>query len=242
MPNKPYPFRVKARLLRLLGDELIRDPGLAVFELVKNAYDADAKRCDVTLEDLEDMSKAQIIVQDNGCGMSVDIMRDVWLVIATDFRAEQRAERKRTELGRFPLGNKGLGRLAVHKLGQHITVITRVTNGAEVVVEMDCEQLDRVEDLANTAITIATREAEIFKGKTHGTRIEVRRLREAWDKAKTRTLQRAVTSLCSPFHGPDDFRVNLEIKPNDWLKGLLDPTECGKMLSITQKGKWPERN
>ena len=150
MPNNAHPFRVKARLLRLLGDELIRDPGLAVFELVKNAYDADATRCEVTLQDLTDRSKAEIIVQDNGCGMSADTIKNVWLVIATDFRAEQREERKRTTLGRFPLGNKGLGRLAVHKLGRHITVITRVPNGQEVVVEMDWEQLERVEDLART--------------------------------------------------------------------------------------------
>lgn len=48
-PNDLF-FRVKPRLLRLLGDQLIRDANLAVFELVKNAYDADATRCSVTLE------------------------------------------------------------------------------------------------------------------------------------------------------------------------------------------------
>lgn len=238
MPDKPYPFRVKARLLRLLGDELIRDPGLAVFELVKNAYDADATRCDVTLEHLEDVSKAEIIVQDNGSGMTAETMRDVWLVIATDFRAEQRAERRRTRLGRFPLGNKGLGRLAVHKLGRRITVITRVANGSEIIVELDWEQLERVEDLSHTAVTITAREPETFKGKAHGTRIEVSRLREAWDRAKTRSLQRAVSSLCSPFHGPDDFKVKLELKPrSDWLEGLLDPDEVRESALYYAKGE-----
>lgn len=53
MSEKPSPtFRPRARLMLLLGDELIRDAGIAVFELVKNAYDADATRCDVTLEEV----------------------------------------------------------------------------------------------------------------------------------------------------------------------------------------------
>ncbi|MBN8246022.1 MAG: ATP-binding protein [Verrucomicrobia bacterium] len=221
-----------------MGDELIRDPGLAVFELVKNAYDADATRCEVFLESLEDATKAEIVVQDNGSGMSAETMRDVWLVIATDFRAQQRAERKRTKLGRFPLGNKGLGRLAVHKLGRHITVVTRVANRREVVVELDWEQLERVEDLSHTAITITSQDPEVFKGKAHGTRIEIRRLREAWDRGKTRTLHRAITSLCSPFHGPDAFKVKLQLKPqSDWLDHLLDPTEVRESALYYAKGE-----
>lgn len=233
-----HPFKVKARLLRLLGDELIRDPGLAVFELVKNAYDADAKRCDVTLGHVDDAAKAEITVQDNGSGMSAKTMRDVWLVIATDFRAEQRAEKKRTDLGRFPLGNKGLGRLAVHKLGQQITVITRVEDGQEIVVNLDWEQLEQAEDISDTAIKIISRAPEVFKGDAHGTRIEVRRLREVWDRTKTRTLQRAVTSLCSPFHGPSDFKVKLEVKPhNNWLEGLLNPAEVRENALYYAKGE-----
>lgn len=43
------PFRPRARLLQLLGDQLIGTPRLAVFELVKNAYDADSEKVTVTL-------------------------------------------------------------------------------------------------------------------------------------------------------------------------------------------------
>lgn len=241
MPSQTHPFRVKARLFRILGDELIRDASLAVFELVKNAYDADATSCDVTLRNPEDVTKAEIVVRDNGCGMTAEIVRDVWLVIATDFRAEQREERKRTEqFHRYPLGEKGLGRLAVHKLGRHITLITRSTGCPEVAVELDWEQLERVEDMSRIAITVTTREPEVFKGRAHGTCIEVRRLRETWDRAKARNLQRAVTSLCSPFHGPDDFKVKLSLVPHtDWLEGLLNPREVRKMALYHAEG-WLE--
>ena len=64
-------FRPRARLMLLLGDELIRDTGIAVFELVKNAYDADASECTVTLRNVDkESSAAEIIVEDNGSGMA----------------------------------------------------------------------------------------------------------------------------------------------------------------------------
>src|ERR1700732_5325612 len=107
-------FKVKPRLLTMLGDQLIRDANLAVFELVKNAYDADATKCSVVLEHPDDPSGARIIVQDDGVGMDETTLRNVWMVIATDFRALQRANNIRTDkFNRYPLGEKGLGRLSI---------------------------------------------------------------------------------------------------------------------------------
>ena len=84
-------FRVKPRLLTLLGDQLIRDANLAVFELVKNAYDADATECSVTLDQPDDpLGSPWIVVKDNGSGMDEATIRNTWMVIATDFRAIQR--------------------------------------------------------------------------------------------------------------------------------------------------------
>src|SRR5689334_10801713 len=90
-------FQVKPRILTLLGDQLIRDANVAVFELVKNAYDADATLCTVKLEHPGDNARARIEVQDDGTGMDESVLRDVWMVIATDFRALQRSNKKRTE-------------------------------------------------------------------------------------------------------------------------------------------------
>src|SRR5258708_35882847 len=100
-------FRVRPRLLTLLGDQLIKDANLAVFELVKNAYDADATVCAGTLEHPTDQSKARIIVEDDGVGMDEATLRDVWLMSETDFRALQRQEDRRTQKShRFPLGGE----------------------------------------------------------------------------------------------------------------------------------------
>ena len=99
-------FRPRARILQLLGDELIGSPRLAVFELVKNAYDADAEIVRVVLNDIE-QPDASIVVEDDGDGMSLEIIRDIWLVPGHDHRARQRKAAKRTKLNRLPLGRKG---------------------------------------------------------------------------------------------------------------------------------------
>src|SRR2546421_13127185 len=100
IPRKPSVFRPRARMILLLGDELIRDAGLAVFELVKNAYDADASRCIVTMENIQEPAAARIIIKDDGSGMSLHTIKKVWLEPGTENRKAQRASRERTAKGR----------------------------------------------------------------------------------------------------------------------------------------------
>jgi len=114
------PFRPRARVLQLLGDELISSPRLAVFELVKNAYDADAGKVVVQL-DLRSGETPSITVKDDGEGMNLETIQNIWLVPGDDHRQRQRHALKRTtKHNRLPLGEKGLGRFAVHKLGDRI--------------------------------------------------------------------------------------------------------------------------
>ena len=133
---KKIVFRPRARMLLLLGDQLIRDAGLAVFELVKNSYDADASRCTVTMHDLTEPEKARIVIQDTGTGMDIDTVKNVWLEPGTENRATQRRRGGRSKkYRRLPLGEKGVGRFAAHKLGREIELITRVTRKLEVEFE-----------------------------------------------------------------------------------------------------------
>jgi signal transduction histidine kinase len=220
-------FTVKPRVLRLLGDQLIRDANLAVFELVKNAYDADATVCSVTLEHPDDPLLAKLEIQDNGSGMDENILRTAWMVIATDFRAEQRAQNWRTpRFHRFPLGEKGLGRLSVHKLGRFIRLITRVKGGEELTIDFDWDRLETAHSLNEAAVRLKTRPPETFPGAKHGTKLEVTKLRETWARGELRRLNRAVNGLCSPFKGPTDFEVKLSAPGREvWLEGLLSPEE-----------------
>ena len=229
--NDDLVFQVKPRLLTLLGDQLIRDANLAVFELVKNAYDADATQCVVTLENPEDAKTARIIIEDNGVGMDENILRNVWMVIATDFRHEQRRREARSpKFNRFPLGEKGLGRLSIHKLGHVINVTTRTAGGQELILKFNWDEIESAADLESAVVKLTRREPLTFPGRKHGTRIEVTRLRETWKRGEVRRLHRAVNSLRSPFKGPSDFEVELKVKgAEEWLQKMFtseDANSC----------------
>lgn len=232
------PFRPRARLLLLLGDQLIRDPGIAVFELVKNAYDADSQSVTVTMTDVEDPEHGRVVVEDSGCGMDFETVTNVWLEPGTDFRVEQKDRAERTPIfSRLPLGEKGVGRFAAHKLGNRIKLVTRKKGRPEVVVSIDWRSFQTAGYLSDVGVSVKEREAESFAGKQTGTRIEITHLRASWNRAMVRSLHRAVNSICSPFSDLDtqfderlavspevvgDFKARLILPENeDWLKGLL---------------------
>lgn len=218
------PFRPRARLLQLLGDQLIGTPRLAVFELVKNAYDADAESVTVTLKGLR-TDEPSIVVQDDGDGMTLDTIRDIWLVPAHDHRAHQRKSLKRTLLNRLPLGEKGLGRFAVHKLGDRIELVTRAKNSQECIVNIDWTTLIEKQFLSDAEVTVKTRSPEVFKGSKTGTQLTITKLREAsWTRGEVRRLLRQITSISSPFTDRSDrFETQLLVPDHpDWVDGVPD--------------------
>lgn len=221
------PFRPRARLLQLLGDQLIGTPRLAVFELVKNGYDADAESVTVTLKGLE-TPNPKIVIEDNGEGMSLETIRDIWLVPAHDHREAQRKSMTRTKKNRLPLGEKGVGRFAVHKLGDRIELITRAKTRRECVVTIDWDSLIEVEFLSDAKVTIIARKPEIFTGSKTGTKLIISRLRERkWSRGDVRRLSRQVTSISSPFSQKasrsDIFKVDLVVPDHpEWVAGIPD--------------------
>jgi len=233
-------FKPRARLLLLLGDQLIRDAGIAVFELVKNAYDADSPNAIVTMTNVETREEGRILVEDSGVGMDFETVTKVWLEPGTDFRATQKGESKRTPIfHRLPMGEKGVGRFAAHKLGNRIRMVTRSAGNPEVVVDIDWTKFQSGGYLSDVPVTVEEREPKRFPGKKTGTRIRITQLRSSWNRAMVRDLHRSVTSICSPFttgitdfdprlkiEGQEDIKGNFEavlVLPDagDWLKGLL---------------------
>ena len=218
-------------MLLLLGDQLIRDAGIAVFELVKNAYDADSPDVTVTMSHVDDRKRGIVVVEDSGTGMDHETVTNVWLEPGTDYRGEQRLRGKRTpEFGRLPLGEKGVGRFASHKLGTHVRLITRKAKSPEVVVDIDWERDFRKKRyLADVPVTVAERKPEHFTGRKTGTRIEISDLRNSWDRGMVRELARAMNSICVPFGAKGDFQTELVLVDNqEWLKGILDARQLLK--------------
>lgn len=221
------PFRPRARVLQLLGDELIGSPRLAVFELVKNAYDADATEVVVSL-DVQQPGNPTITVVDDGEGMTLPTVRDIWLVPGDDHRQKQKLalDRSKKHL-RLPLGEKGLGRFAVHKLGNRIKLITRAHDSDECVVEIDWKELIAQPFLNDAPVTIRLRPPEVFTGNRTGTRIEITDLRQKnWTRGEIRRLDRQITSICSPFDEPSGFRAVLHVPGReDWIADVPDVEE-----------------
>ena len=218
------PFRPRARLLQLLGDQLIGTPRLAVFELVKNAYDADAEMVSVTLKGLRSTSPS-IVVEDDGDGMTLETIRDIWLVPAHDHRDLQRKALMRTRLNRLPLGEKGLGRFAVHKLGDQIELVTRAKGQRECLVSIDWSVLLKKQFLSDAEVNVRSRSPEVFTGAKTGTRLTVTQLREAnWTRGEVRRLLRQITSIASPFYKRSDkFETELHVPDHpDWVDGIPD--------------------
>ena len=55
-------FQTQGRLLQELGERLVAKPEVALLELIKNAYDADAKECRVSSVD----DRIEIAARSNG--------------------------------------------------------------------------------------------------------------------------------------------------------------------------------
>lgn len=122
-------IRPYARLLTMLGDQLIKDESIAIIELIKNAYDADAEHVWVSFlnfnSDYTANNKSTIVIEDDGNGMNEEIMKTSWMNPATPEKLNRKKERRTTDKGRIIQGEKGIGRFAIFKLGKSVQLISR---------------------------------------------------------------------------------------------------------------------
>ena len=223
MKTKGY-FRANSHLLKLLGDELIGDDRLAVFELVKNAYDADAESVDVELN-IKGESSNIIVSDNNGIGMSKHDFITKWMEIGT--KSKRGENRLRTDrFKRLPLGEKGVGRLAVHKLGTKLKINSKREDSEEIEIHIDWLQLiDSSQYIEDAFVDIEELSSPgYFKPGRTGTRIEISKLNNIdWSRGDIRRLKRMLTSLISPFGKNSDFKVNFRAPGREKdLEGMPD--------------------
>jgi signal transduction histidine kinase len=216
-------FKPRARLLLQLGDQLIKNESIALLELVKNAYDAGATIAEITLAKLNNPAEGEISVQDDGCGMDLDIIKNVWLEPGSDYKSQLLEEltRQDNKLQRRPLGEKGIGRFSVHKLGRTVELTTRMKGKKEIFVKIDWAQFEDAKYIDQVPVEIVEREPTLFKGRETGTRIVVRNLRTGrWSDKELQDVVRSVNAMSSPFETPDAFRTFVTIDDPEVLKEL----------------------
>lgn len=206
------PFKMTARVLAHLGEDLIKDESIALLELVKNSYDAGATKCVVDFNFDIFGSLIGISISDNGSGMSLDTIENIWLVIGTDNKKNRLISHRQ---GRLPLGEKGIGRLGVHKLGNDIKLYSKHSDENEVYVSIDWSQLAESKDIDDFKIDYGYSSDSHFFDKQTGTKIIVRNLKGEWNRRKLRSVFRDLTTLNSPFsEKSDSFEVVVSSNSN----------------------------
>jgi len=230
-------FTVDAHLLEELGSRLVGKPSIALAELIKNAYDADAKVVTIEFFPQED----RIVVMDDGHGMSRSDVIAFWMRIGTTHKRNQR----RSRLLERPLtGSKGVGRLSVQFLAHelHMTTVPhsslRNSNEPPYWVEtyVDWRQAVSAGDL--TRATATYREHGEPLPWPHGTRLVLTSLkRRDWSKDDIRE--------CPPFgwfSEKEDFEIRF-VGPEDFSKEFeeqlraVERIQTARILGEANHGK-----
>lgn len=178
-------FTVDTRLFRELGELLVGRDSTALVELIKNAYDADATKVTVYGERLETDS-GFIVISDDGNGMTPSQFEDGFLRIAS--RSKEVGERRSAIYGRRFTGEKGVGRLAAHKLARGLDVhsVTRANGSARqgVSAHIDWDRIEQHDSLDDVGDALTLTAEQVEAGAPNGTEIALRRLREPWSETK----------------------------------------------------------
>lgn len=223
-------FNFDVSAYRLLGRELITDRITALFEIVKNSYDANANRVEVEFIDVNPRSKkSKIIIKDDGLGMEFNDLKNKWMVIGT---SSKRRERTSPEpYNRKVVGKKGIGRFAVDLLGSKLTLKTKKKGEKQwIFLETDWSQYS---DLEARQLTIPfDEEREYFtdiKNKywsekaneeEQGTILEIESINDIWTEYDIIRAYKELARLVSPNSNPTKYPFSIKIKSN--YKGYED--------------------
>lgn len=145
--SKTLKIRPYARLLTMLGEQLIRNERIALIEIIKNAYDADSPWVKVTFlnfgKNFMIQSDSKITIEDAGHGMDAETIENHWLNPATPEKKRRKKIRETTNKGRVIQGEKGIGRFAILKLGRKIQIVTRAEGeNKEHLIDYDFSKYD----------------------------------------------------------------------------------------------------
>lgn len=200
-------FRVDTKLFQELGELLVAKESTALVELIKNAYDADATVVTVSATRLNDADHGSITVSDDGVGMDGGEFSRGFLTIAG--RTKNSGDRRSPVFGRRYTGEKGVGRLASHKLGRAVRVQSRKAGPAprgarqlppaigviDARIDWDAiEQLETLDEVdGSDAVALVDGGAPATPAES-GTILLIAPLRKAWtDRMRGAFLSEAAT-------------------------------------------------
>jgi len=127
--------KISYQIIDLFSGQLYSSPTKAVEEIIVNSYDAFARECRAFISENWESPNAQIVVFDDGDGMDVNGLQELWLIAETKKRDEDR-QAEALQRGRLPIGKFGIGKLASYVVGERISHLTK-KNGKYYIVTMD---------------------------------------------------------------------------------------------------------
>lgn len=185
-------FTVDAKLLEELGERLIGKPYIALAELVKNSYDADATSVTIQL----DKGKEQIVVADNGHGMTFEEFNGFWMRIGSRHKEELRTSKN---FEREMTGSKGVGRLAVQYLADMFELETVSQDNPSTKLHAKVRWSEAVKAKELVKAKVAYTEEESIEGSQAGTRIVLSDLKQVWEEKDIQGLAQEIWWLRPPF-------------------------------------------
>lgn len=204
--TKILKWRFDVNAFRLFGRELITDRIIALVELVKNAYDANATEVFVEFYNVGKINdpNSKIVIRDNGIGMSAKDIEDKWMVVGTN--SKRLNEFSPAPFKRKHIGEKGIGRFAVDKLGSHLLMITKEENSTEEQrVEIDWsfyEELAEKKEEQLTLFTEVENKLDINENTNdkHGTTLIISKVNEIWSELDIVKAYKELARIISPYH------------------------------------------
>ncbi|MCK4338740.1 MAG: sensor histidine kinase [Candidatus Cloacimonetes bacterium] len=214
-------FKISSALKNIIGRDLITDDLIAVFELIKNSYDAYSKKVEITL------TESELIIQDNGKGMDYDDLIEKWLFVAYSAKNEGSEDiklknkdftnyRNKIKPRKYYAGAKGVGRFSCDRLGSKLTLITKSSARNSVpqklVVDWDNFEEDSKKEFVNIPV-IHTRVGKFGYEVSHGTILEISGLRSKWNRDKILKLKRSLEKLINPY---DYFKTKKNVSTDEF--------------------------
>lgn len=245
MPKKEkLNFSIDARLLFELGERLVTRKSVALAELIKNAYDADATRVRVILEGVS-VKGGTISIADNGNGMLLEHIRSKWMRIgtsdATDNPYSSKFKRPKT-------GAKGIGRFAAQSLGTLLTLHS-VAEDAEgklkaTSVVFDWRLIKSGKNLQS--VTVPYTERDAIENEQPGITLVIQGVRDAWTEADLISLRSDLSGLVDPNLSPPEAKARARnttgAKSQDVFSVYVDspdePGISGEITPLHFEGAW----
>ena len=218
-------FKVSSGIKNIVGRELITDDIVAIFELVKNSFDANAKRIDLLISPLRN----RVEVRDDGVGMTPDEIKEKWLFIAFSEKTEPTSER-------IYAGSKGIGRFSCDTLGSKLTLFSR-KNGitTSLTIDWDIFESNTKNQVGDLDITLDTSEEDTANLGDAGTLLVIESLRTNWSLQHSKKALDRLKQLLNPIDSVNNTDLYFGYESNNSSDNFLTKVKNDAFDSLSEK-------